>query len=505
MSERSLVSIAVLLLGAGCAASSPPAAPAPSGRPLSQLPPVVRPASAASDGGRLLKAVAETTDRVASSLERNLVYVEVTAEAGGGGGGGGRGGGRRGSSPGPQGAQQMGITGIVIQADGLVLIPVPIPKDRVQDLKVWCGGKDYEAEIQKVDERLQMTLVRVKTPGTAFVPAVLSDRAFPRRGEWLVSLVCTGKDADFQVFPGLGMVRGKLSGLFDQIIMDGSSVGMGTVLADLDGKVVGITRMAQNGMGMGPQVLFFPEVMQKLELGQKAVEVAEASGDQGDGDDETALPAKGKPWLGITMDPINEEYAEASSLPKEGIWIRNVFGGSPAAKGGLKPSDLMVGVNQHPFTRSGAKAMEQMSKFTDPKVGKDVTFDVLRDGKKLTLTCRYEKAPEMADLQADDMGIQVRELTEGLFCATPGVYQREGVLVTSIVSGSVAFRQMAQGDVIVELDRKPVKDLKAFTAILEDLRKRKAEVVLVKVCRGNHTAYVALDLTLRLHGKGDKS
>ncbi len=499
MPHRSLPWIPVLLLVAGCAASVPAAPPVKS---LSQLPPV-RPV-APVDGGRYLKAVAEATDRVAATLERHLVYVEVTVEAGAGSGGA-HGGGRRGGPQQPQGPQQMGMTGVVLQADGLVLIPVPLPKGRVQDLKIWAGGKEYAAEVQKIDERLQMTLLKVQVPGSAFVPVPAAERAFPRRGEWLVSLVCGGKDVDFQVFPGLGMVRGKVSGLFDQIVMDGGSVGMGTVLADLDGRIVGITRVAQNGMMMVPQALFFPEVIQKLELGKKAVEVAEAAAEPEDDEEDTSLPGKGKPWLGITMDPINEAYAEASNLPKEGIWVRDVFGGSPAAKGGLKPSDLLVGVNQHPFTRSGPRALEQLGKFTNPKVGTEVTFDVLRDGKPLTLTCCYEKAPEMADLQADDLGIQVRELTESLFCMTPGVYQREGVLVTSVVNGSAASRQMGPGDVIVELDRKPVRDLKAFTAALEDLRRRKAEVVLVKVCRGNRTAYVALDLTLRLHGKGDKS
>lgn len=488
MSERSLVSIAILLLGAGCASSAPPAASVPSGKPLSQLPPV-RSSASAPEGGRLLRAIGEVTGRVASSLEPSLVFVEVTVSGGGGGG-------RRGSPHQPQGPQRMGITGVVIQADGLVLIPMPLPKDQAQDLKVWSAGREYKAEVLKVDDKLQMTLVRVRSEDETFSPALPADRAFPGRGEWLVTLVRGGKDVDYQAFPGLGMVRGKVSGVFDQIIVEGGSVGMGTVLAGLDGRIVGIARP--------PQILFFPEVLQKLDLDKRSLEVAQDSGEEGD--EEGALgTGKGKPWLGIMMEALNEDFAEVSGLPKEAILIRNVFADSPAAKGGLEPMDLIVGVDRQPLTRPGPKALDQFNKFINPVTGKDVIFDVLRGGKSLALTCRYEKAPEAADLQADDLGLQVRELTEPLFCMTPGVYQREGVLVTSVVSGSAASGKMQPGDVIVELDRKRVRDLKAFTAALEDLRKRKAEVVLVKVCRGNRTIYVALDLTLRLHRKGDKS
>ena len=488
MRERSLVWISVLLLGAGCSASAPPMAPPPAGKPLSQLPPV-RSSASAPEGGRLLRAIGEVTGRVAASLEPSLVYVEATVMGAGGGGGGRRG-------PAPGGSQQIGVTGLLLTSEGTLLLPVALPKDQVQDLKVWSAGKKYRAEILKVEDKLQMTLARILAEGATFSPALPGDRAFPGCGEWLVTLVRGGKDADYQAFPGLGMVRGKVSGVFDQIIVEGGSVGMGTVLADLDGRVVGIARP--------PQILFFPEVLQKLDLGSQTLEVALDSGEEGDDEEGAPVIGKGKPWLGITMETLNEDFAEVSGLPKEAILVRNVFADSPAAKGGLKPSDLLVGANRHPFTRSGSKALEQLSKFTDPQVGKEVIFDVLRDGKPLTLTCRYEKAPEMADLQADDLGIQVRELTEPLFCVTAGVYQREGVLVTSVVNGSAASRKMGPGDVIVELDRKGVRDLKTFTAALEDLRKRKAEVALVKVFRGNHTVYVALDLTLRLHGKGDK-
>jgi serine protease Do len=435
-----------------------------------------------------LRAIGEATDRVASSLEPSLVFVEVTVSGGGGGG--------RPRGPAPGGSQQVGITGLVLTSDGTLLLPVALPKDQVQDLKVWSAGKEYKAEVLKVEDKLQMTLVRVQSEGATFSPVPSGDRAFPGRGEWLVTLVRGGKDADYQAFPGLGMVRGKVSGVFDQIILEGGSVGMGTVLADLDGRVVGIARP--------PQVLFFPEVLQKLDLDKRSLEVAQDSGEEGDEEGGLVI-GKGKPWIGITMDTLNEDFAEVSGLPKEAILVRDVFADSPAAKGGLKPMDLIVGVNRKPLTRPGPKALEQFNKFLNPVVGKDVTFDLLRDGQRLGVTCRFEKAPEAADLQADDLGIQVRELTEPLFRMTPGVYQREGVLVTSVVSGSAASRKMQPGDVIVALDRKTVRDLKAFTAVLEDLRRRKAEVVLVKVCRGKQTVYVALDLTLRLHGKGDKS
>ncbi len=479
------VCLAALLLG-GCAPT-----------PTSSSPSVSTP-SASQEGDRILHAITETTERVTAAVEPSLVFVEVVVEGGEGHAGGGRR--RPGGQPAPQGPQQVGLAGLMLQADGTVLIPVAIPKQKVQDLKVWVGGQEYPAEIQKTDDQLQVTLLKIQAPkaAPAFVPARPSDAAFPRRGECLVVLTASGKDTDFQVFPGMGTVRGKVTGMLDTLIMDSSALGMGSVLAGLDGRVVGIAR--QN------QVLFFPELLKKLDLGRKTPELADNGGtEDADDEEEGTGPGKGKPWLGLILAAVNEEYAEAEGLPKESIRVSKVLKDSPAAKAGLKPMDLLVGVNHQAFTRSGTKAMEQFGKFNTPEVGKEVTFDVLRDGQRLPLSCRYDKAPAPEDFQADDLGIQVRGLTEMLFQTTAGVYEREGVLVTSVLPGSVAGRAIAPGDVLVALDGKPTPDMKAFTSALESLRKRKAEGVLVKLSRGNHTVFAALNLTLRLSGKGDKS
>ncbi len=95
-------------------------------------------------------------------------------------------------------------------------------------------------------------------------------------------------------------------------------------------------------------------------------------------------------------------------------------------------------------------------------------------------------------MQAEKLGLQVQELTDEL-AQRLGYEEADGVLVTRVKRGSPAGRAgLRRGDLIQEVNRKPVENLRAFREAL-DASEDKGTVLLL-VQRGEYTHFVALRL-----------
>ncbi len=217
-----------------------------------------------------------------------------------------------------------------------------------------------------------------------------------------------------------------------------------------------------------------------------------------------------KPWFVAFFQPINEDYAEAIGQPKGSIWLTHVIADSPAAQAGLRSLDLAVEVNGQSVRKTTRNALTHFNRALDPEIGEKFSLKVIRDGKEITVKGKFIKRPEPKELKADDLGITVQDFS-GLEYYAQNLFAKEGVLVKAVRRGSAAavsssFGQplISRGNVIVEFDHQPIKSVKDFSAILEALRQRRAEVVLLKLYRGKTTVYAALNLKIGEENKGDK-
>lgn len=439
-----------------------------------------RPAPPGAEGARVLQALRDASEAAVARLRASLVFAEIQLQNG----------------------QELQATGIVLAEDGTALVPFPLERDQIQRIRAWVSGKEWPAAFQAADDRLGMSLVRIAAGAGPFRPIPADIPPTPARGEWLVSLTASGKDTDFQIFVGLGLVRGTVLQEFDRILLDGGGGPAGTVLSDARGTVVGL--LAGGLRERGPQALSFGDVRRRLapRLARK--------GSGGDGAAGGGSSGKDKPSIGVVLDPINEDDAEVSGLPAGAVWIREVFRGSPAERAGLRAGDLVVKVNGDPVGLSGRRALARFFKLLSPELGREVTLEILRAGKAVPIPVRFEKSPEPRELKADDLGIEVKEITESVYHTEPRLFQREGVFVSEVVPGSAAGTSshfgealVRPGDVVVELDGSPTPDLEAFTAALEALRRRAAPLALLKIRRGVPFTHAALNLRLKTERRGD--
>ncbi len=81
------------------------------------------------------------------------------------------------------------------------------------------------------------------------------------------------------------------------------------------------------------------------------------------------------PTLGVTASSVSNDLAQ-------GAQVRNVTAGGPADKGGIKENDVVVKVGD----RTVADADEFVVAVRQLAIGKDAPIEVIRDGRKVTLT-----------------------------------------------------------------------------------------------------------------------
>ena len=123
------------------------------------------------------------------------------------------------------------------------------------------------------------------------------------------------------------------------------------------------------------------------------------------------------------------------------------------------------------------------------RVGKRVRLEVLRDGRRLTLTAVIE-APKEVSIRG---GALDERLAGALFGPIPEdspLHGRvEGVMVRAVEVGSPAWRAgLREKDVVVSVNRRPVPDLERFR---QEVRRARGSLLL-NVRRGEGALFILL-------------
>ncbi len=97
-----------------------------------------------------------------------------------------------------------------------------------------------------------------------------------------------------------------------------------------------------------------------------------------------------RPWFGVSMMPLTPGMARELNLPDaRGAFVQSIMAGSPAARAGLEPGDVIVSYNGRPV----ADWSDLRNRVVETEPGKLVVIGVLRAGKPLTLQATIEKQP----------------------------------------------------------------------------------------------------------------
>ena len=102
-------------------------------------------------------------------------------------------------------------------------------------------------------------------------------------------------------------------------------------------------------------------------------------------------------WIGVEPQNLSKELSESLGLPGNtaGVLLSGVLEGGPAARGGVKPGDILTAVNGDK-TKDVKQLLNQIAQIGP---GNEATLNILRKGKEVVLTVQTGKRPKPKTLK----------------------------------------------------------------------------------------------------------
>jgi len=190
--------------------------------------------------------------------------------------------------------------------------------------------------------------------------------------------------------------------------------------------------------------------------------------------------------LGIDMKPLQELEAFYDIDINKGVLINSVDHGSPAYKAGVRTQDILLAINGKPvnvrFPEELAPARKMIGELP---IGSECTLLIKRGKETLTLTCKTQKLESAVGEEKEfkTWGLSVRDVTLPYANANQ-LDDDTGVTVTTMSPGYPAAKaELQPGDVIRNVDGKPVTDLDVFAELYKASLKAKETRVLLEFQR----------------------
>src|ERR1700727_659102 len=382
----------------------------------------------------------------------------------------------------PEQMQRSLGSGVMVDPSGLVLSNVHVIEGADQVKVSLSDKREFEAEIVLKDSRSDLAVLRLKDTHEKF-PTL----DFANSDELMVGDVVLAIGNPFGV--GQTVTHGIISALArtqvgitdyqffiqtDAAINPGHSGG---ALVDMTGKLAGVNTAIFSRSG-GSQGIGFA-------IPANMVRVVVASAKSGG-------KAVRRPCVGARLQAVTPEIAETLGLRlPSGALVANVVPGSPAARGGLKLSDLVVAIDGQAIEDPNAFDY----RFATRPLGGSAQVDVLRAGKTVKLTVPLEAAP---DTGRDEIVLTGRSPLQGAKVAniSPAVADElhldadtQGVVVTDLADGGTAANVgLPKGDIILAVNNQKI----GKTADLEKATRETLRVWRITLVRGGQQINVTL-------------
>jgi len=410
------------------------------------------------------------------------------------------------------GRRELTGTGVVVGADGLVVMSIGvvdprIPDDQMKDFQIIVPQADadpLEVESTFVGRDERTNLAFVKANETQQWKPVKFEEAPILVGEDLLSVGLLPKDAGYRTYLTTATASAQLRGEVPHVLVSGGLGAVGSPVFNADGKPIGIVNIQpEQGVFLNDQRRPLESVLTQPKFFVPTRDFAQSLSDP---------PVAGEPmripWIGVpqsAMSGLNQDVAEELGLKNvPAIELGDIIKGTPADKGGLKSGDIIVKINGAPLER-GDDARELpdilIRKIRRMKVGDNVTFSIATGKGQPTkdVVVTLEERPKMINRAqrywAEDLGLGVREIVFVDTYARKLAPDARGVIVSQIKPQSSAFSAKIQReDMITELNGEPVENIEQFQKNYEAFRKEKPrEAVVLVVLREGNTQVIRIE------------
>jgi Do/DeqQ family serine protease len=335
-------------------------------------------------------------------------------------------------------------------------------------------GRDFAAELVGSDPDTDVAVIRI--PPERLTAVKLADSDALRVGDFVVAIgnpFGLGQTVTSGIISALARSGLGITGYEDLIQTDASinPGNSGGALVNLRGELVGINTAIYSQSGGNIGIGFAIPANMAHDVMEQLVSFGEVR----------------RGFLGTQFQDLNAELAEAFDLPvSEGAVLASVAPGSPAARAGLRPGDVIVEFNG----RKVASAADLRNQIGLARVGAKVAVAFVREGRRQQATVEIGARDELAGRDAGVRNERLANVTVGDIPENSPAYGRiAGVMIHGIEPGSRAWAAgLREGDIISSVNRVPTPSVTAFVQVVDGIQGQ----LLLSVHRGAQAAYVVI-------------
>jgi len=378
-------------------------------------------------------------------------------------------------------------SGVIVDPNGLIITNNHVV-NKADEIRVFLSDKrEFKGKLIGTDTKTDIAVVKIDATGLSTIPLANSDQL--EVGEFVLA-VGSPFGLTQSVTMGIVSAVGRASmGIaeYEDFIQTDAAINPGNsggALVNVRGELVGINTaiFSQSGGNMGigfavPSNLA-RSIMDQLVKGGKVV----------------------RGWLGVAIQELTPELATQFGLSDtKGVLVSDVMDDSPAKKAGFERADVITEYDGKPMD----SPTHLRNAVAQTPIGRRVSVKLIRDKKTKTIDVTIVEQPKsLGQSGSEDNGestaptgvlsdLDVRELNEEL-ASRYGIKTTErGVVIVRVKPGSTAEDVgVREGDIVLEVNRKPVTSIKSYERAVSGLAKDQAVLLLLK--RKGQTIYLTL-------------
>jgi serine protease Do len=355
-------------------------------------------------------------------------------------------------------------TGFIIDPQGHILTNHHVIEGAERIAVKLADGRSLRATVVGSDPDTDIALIKVEAP-TALPAAPLGNSDQLRVGEWVVAI---GNPLAYEHTVTVGIVsfigRKLFDSSLDNYIQTDAAISFGNSggpLINVRGEIIGInaavSRQAAN-IGFAIPINQARAILPQLK--------AEGRVSRG--------------YIGVALRDVDPDLQASLGLSRaEGALVQDVTSGSPGARAGIKPYDLIVAVDQEPVGSNDALIRE----IAHRAPGSVARIELLRDGRPMEMALKLAERPDRVKateaptapagrgLDEDDhveLGLTLVEIDESnahRFDVPAGM---TGLLVQRVEPLSAAYDAgITRGQILLEINRRPVSSVATYRRLVQ--------------------------------------
>jgi Do/DeqQ family serine protease len=372
---------------------------------------------------------------------------------------------------------------VIVRQDGYILTNHHVVDGAEEVTVELTDGRSFKAKVVGSDAPSDLAVLKVDAPNLKTL--ALGDSDDVRVGDVVLAVgnpLGVGQTVTMGIVSAKGRSTRTGDGSFEDFIQTDAPINRGNsggALVNTEGELIGINSQILSPSGGNIGIGFSIPANMARNVMTQLIDHGEVR--------------RGR--LGVTIQAITPELANTLGLgATNGALVSDVESNGPAASAGIERGDVITAINGETVKDSNTLR----NKVAELGPGASVKVTVVRDGKEQVLAATLAELSSNSSASLDRssggessgrFGMSVEPLTTER-ARQLDVDAKSGVVVVGVEPGSRAANAgLREGDVIEEVDRKPVKSIDELRSALETGDRP----ALLLVHRGATTVFVTLE------------